>query len=64
MRAERVERPVRPRSFGFVDAPEAVDFSDDGDIKRKDGNKNVQELSSIEEETILGQSFLVEGILC
>ena len=51
-------------SSGVGDTSEIVGIESDGYIEREDGDQIVQEFSEIEEEAVLGESFLGQGILC
>ncbi len=51
------------QSFGFGSS-KSFDFQVDGHLEGKISDKAFQELSEIEEETVLGKSFLGSRLLC
>jgi hypothetical protein len=46
------------------DPAEVFSVGSDGDVEGEDGDQDVSEISGDEEETVLGESFLGEGVLC
>ena len=59
-----IECANRPCSFGGEYTAEIFGELCDGVFERKDCDKNVWQISGVEEEAVLGESFLVRGIFC
>jgi len=54
----RNEYSGRPHSLDCKYSTQNVDIRSYGDLERKNRNQDLQKLSSIKKETLLGQSFL------
>lgn len=63
LRGGGVERAAGPRASGFDDSAEGVRIGVDGSSQGSDIDEDVPSVSATEEETLLGQSFLGQGVL-
>ena len=64
LRGGGIECPGGPSASLGIGTAESLDFQVDGYIEGKVGDKTFQELPKPEEEAILGQPFLGQGLLC
>ena len=59
-----VECPKGSCACGHGDSTEVFSVTSDGNVEGEDSNQDVPEILRDEEEAILGESFLGEGLLC
>ena len=64
VRGGGIERPARSRSSCFDDSAEGIGFGITGSVKGSDVDEDVQPVPGVEEEAVLGQSFLGQRVLC
>jgi hypothetical protein len=64
LRVDRIECAARSRAPGGDGATEGIGVASVGPIKGSDIDEIVSPVSIFEKETILGQSFLGQGLLC
>ena len=64
LRGSGAECAARPRSSCGDDSAEAIGFGIAGSVKGSDVDEDVQAVSATQEEAVLGQSFLGQGLLC
>jgi hypothetical protein len=57
------EYTVRSCACSAKCATKDVDIKSDGDIERKDGNKDIEKFHRITKEDVFGESLLVKGLL-
>lgn len=63
VRGYGVECSKGPRASGGDGPAEGCDFRSDGPRQRSDSDEGVQSVSGIAQKALLGQSFLVQGVL-
>jgi len=64
MRSGRAEYPERAHSPDCAGTAEGIDIEVGGDGERAHGDPGVSEVSVSEREALLGEPFLVAGVLC